>query len=279
MSPARSSRYKPVRGLVRGLSILSTLSERSHGGWSPTELADALDIHRTTLKRLCETLRQLRYLSFDDDTGRYSLAPAIRSLAAGFRDDDALIVAAQRIMPELIERLVWPVFLSIPERHAMVSRLENHHLSPLAFHRTTLGHDFPFHSTATGRAYIAACAREQRRELLRSQCSPKLRTTAYIGMLERRIASRVIDGFGVNDSGWRSFKNFSAIALPVFVDRRLAGTLTMGFPRSAMNSRQAIDRFGDRMQSEVERIGADASGVAAPAKKWPGMEPGLQISG
>ena len=79
-------------------------------------------------------------------------------------------------------------------------------------------------------------------------------------MLERRIASRVIDRFGVNDAGWRSFRNFSAIALPVYVDRRLAGTLTMGFPRSAMTSRQAIDRFGDAMQSEVERIGAAASG-------------------
>jgi IclR family mhp operon transcriptional activator len=266
MSPARSARYKPVRGLVRGLSILSTLSERSHGGWSPTELADTLDIHRTTLKRLCETLRQLHYVSFDADTGRYSLAPAILSLAAGFRDDDALILAAQRIMPELIESLVWPVFLSIPEKHAMVSRLENHHLSPLAFHRTTLGHAFPFHTTATGRAYIAACAPEQRRELLRSQLPPRMRSRAEVGLLERRISARVIEGFGVNDSGWGSFKNFSAIALPIHVDGRLAGTLTMGFPRSAMSNRQAIERFGDRMRGEVERIGIAAGAIPPVAQ-------------
>ena len=265
MAVARSSRYTVVRGLARGLNVLRALSERPPGGWSPTELADHLDIHRTTLKRLCETLRDLDYVSIDADTGRYSLTTSVRSLAAGFRDDDALIIAAQRIMPDLIRTLVWPVFLSVPERHAMVSRLENHHLSPLAFHRTTLGHDFPFHTTATGRAYIAACVPEQRRELLRSHCSPKLRTKAHVALLERRLASRVIGGFGVNDSGWRSFKNFSAIALPVYVDCRLAGTLTMGFPRSAMDSRQAIDRFGDRMQSEAERIGAAASsGCHAP---------------
>jgi IclR family mhp operon transcriptional activator len=267
MAVAPSSRYRVVRGLARGLNVLRALSERPHGGWSPTELADELGIHRTTLKRLCETLRELHYVSLDDATGRYSLAPAIRSLAAGYRDDDALIVAAERIIPEAIERLIWPVFLSIPERHAMVSRLENHHLSPLAFHRTTLGHDFPFHSTATGRAYIAACTPEQRRELLRSHCSPKMRTKAYVALLERRIASRVIEGFGINDNGWKAFKNFSAIALPVYVDRRLAGSLTMGFPRSAMDPRQAIDRFGDRMRSEVERIGAAASRLAAPAKQ------------
>ncbi len=270
MAVVRSSRYTAVRGLARGLQVLRALNERSAGGWSPTELSEELNIHRTTLKRLCETLRDLHYVSLDTATGRYSLAPSIRNLAAGYRDDDALIAATQRIMPELIETLVWPVFLSIPERHAMVSRLENHHLSPLAFHRTTLGHDFPFHTTATGCAYIAACLPEQRRELLRSQCSPKMRTKAHLALLERRLASRVIGGFGVNDSGWRSFRNFSAIALPVYVDRRLAGTLTMGFPRSAMDSRQAIDRFGDRMQSEAERIGAAASSMAVPAKKMAG---------
>ena len=125
------------------------------------------------------------------DSGRYSLTPSTRKLSAGFRDDDALIIAAQKMMPELIERLVWPVFVSVPERHAMVSRLENHHLSPLAFHRTTLGHYFPFHTTATGRAYIAACAPEQRRELLRSYCAPKMRSAADV-----RIARAPDSGAG-----------------------------------------------------------------------------------
>lgn len=270
MAPGRSSGYRVVRGLARGLHVLRALGERPPGGWSPTELADHLKIHRTTLKRLCETLRELRYVSMDADTGRYSLAPAVRHLAAGFRDDDALVLAAQRALPELIERLVWPVFLSTPERHAMVSRLENHHLSPLAFHRTTLGYCFPFHATATGRAYIAACAPEQRRELLRSHCSPPMRSDAYVDLLERRIASRVIDGFGVNDSGWGPFKNFGAIALPIYVNRRLAGSLTMGFPRSAMDIRQAIDRFGDKMQSEVEKIGTAAASVAMPVERMAG---------
>lgn len=270
MAPGRSSRYRTVRGLARGLHVLRALGERPPGGWSPTELADHLNIHRTTLKRLCETLRDLQYVSMDASTGRYSLAPSIRSLAAGFRDDNALILAAQRALPELTERLVWPVFLSTPERHAMVSRLENHHLSPLAFHRTTLGYCFPFHATATGRAYIAACAPEQRRELLRSHCSPQMRSGAYVDLLERRIASRVIDGFGVNDGGWGPFKNFSAIALPVYVNRRLSGSLTMGFPRSAMDIRQAIDRFGDKMQSEVKKIGAAAASVAMPVERMAG---------
>jgi IclR family mhp operon transcriptional activator len=263
MATARPSRYKVIRGLARGLNVLRALNERSPGGWSPAELAAYLEIHRTTLKRICETLRELQYVSMDVDTGRYCLAPAIRSLASGFRDDDALIVAARQMMPQLIEKLVWPVILSIPEKHAMVSRLENLHLSPLAFHRTTLGHCFPFHTTATGRAYIAACAPEQRRELLRSNCLPKMRSRAYVDLLERRIAARVIDRFGVNDNGWGAFKNFSAIALPIYVDHRLAGSLTMGFPRNAMSINQALDRFGDKIRSEVDRIGAIASSFAA----------------
>lgn len=263
MAPVRFSRYGVVRGLARGLNVLRALNERPAGGWGHKELADYLKIHRTTLKRILETLRELEYVAMDAYFGRYCLAPSVRSLASGFREDNALVVAAQEIMPELIEKLVWPVFLSTPEKHAMVSQLENHHLSPLAFHRTTLGHCFPFHVSATGRAYIAACAPEQRRELLRSNCSPKMRTKTYVNLLERRIAAQVLDGFGVNDNGWGAFANFSAIALPLYIERRVVGCLTMGFPCRAMSSRQAVDRFGDRIRSEAERIGAAAGSVAA----------------
>ena len=124
MASVDPSRYSVVRGLARGLKVLRALNERPPGGWSQTELADYLKIHRTTLKRILETLRELDYVALDADTGTYSLTPSIRSLASGFRDDNLLVGAAQRIMPELIEKLVWPVFLSIPERHGMVSRLE-----------------------------------------------------------------------------------------------------------------------------------------------------------
>ena len=294
MASVDPSRYSVVRGLARGLKVLRALNERPPGGWSQTELADYLKIHRTTLKRILETLRELDYVALDADTGTYSLTPSIRSLASGFRDDNLLVGAAQRIMPELIEKLVWPVFLSIPERHAMVSRLENLHLNPLAFHRTTLGYSFPFHSTATGRAYIFACAPEQRRELLRSNCSPKMRYGAYIKLMERRIDARVVDGFGVNDSGWGPFTNFGAIALPLYLEGRVAGCLTMGFPRRVMSSRQAIDQFGDRLRSQADRIAVIATGVAVknalsvktmandraaePVTKGPGIEPGRDVS-
>ena len=265
MTAVRSSRYSVVRGLARGLSILRALNDRPPGAWSLVELADHVDIHRTTVKRICETLHDLGYVSVDAETGRYRLASSVRSLAAGFRDDDALVDVARRLMPELIEKLVWPVFLSLPERHAMVSRIENHHLSPLAFHRTTLGHRFPFHTTATGCAYIAACQLEERRELLRGDCPPNTRSRG-VGVLERRVASRVIEGFGIIDSGWGNFRNFSAIALPVYVGRRPSGSLTMGFPTRAMTSRQAIERFGDRMRAETDRIGiAACAAMAEPA--------------
>ena len=122
MAPVRFSRYGVVRGLARGLNVLRALNERPAGGWGHKELADYLKIHRTTLKRILETLRELEYVAMDADSGRYCLAPSVRSLASGFREDNALVVAAQEIMPELIEKLVWPVFLSTPEKHAMVSR-------------------------------------------------------------------------------------------------------------------------------------------------------------
>ena len=100
MAVAPSSRYTVVRGLARGLNVLRALSERPPAAGAPRNWPVELGIHRTTLKRLCETLRELHYVSLD--TEHRSLQPHDRDPQSGrrVRDDDALIVAAQRILPD-----------------------------------------------------------------------------------------------------------------------------------------------------------------------------------
>lgn len=49
--------YKDVRSLARGLDVLKALNRAPGGRASTTDLAKACGVHRTTVKRLLETLR------------------------------------------------------------------------------------------------------------------------------------------------------------------------------------------------------------------------------
>ncbi|EXJ11818.1 helix-turn-helix domain-containing protein [Nitrincola nitratireducens] len=53
---SKETEYKTVRGLTRGLLLLNTLN-RLDGGASISELAKLTGIHRTTVRRLLETLQ------------------------------------------------------------------------------------------------------------------------------------------------------------------------------------------------------------------------------
>ena len=70
MNRDRDSDYKTVRGLSRGLALLNALN-RLDGGASPTRLAELTGLHRTTVRRLLETLQDEGYVRPPTDLYTY----------------------------------------------------------------------------------------------------------------------------------------------------------------------------------------------------------------
>ena len=77
------SKYPNVRGLSRGLLVLRALNAMERGRATPQQLSEATGLHRTTVRRLLETLLEDGFVrrSTSDDTFR--LALAVRSLSEG----------------------------------------------------------------------------------------------------------------------------------------------------------------------------------------------------
>lgn len=75
--------YKTVRGLTRGLMLLNMLN-RLDGGASVGLLAELSGLHRTTVRRLLETLQDEGYVrrSLSDDSFRLTIK--VRQLSEDF---------------------------------------------------------------------------------------------------------------------------------------------------------------------------------------------------
>lgn len=95
-------KYPNVRGLSRGLLVLRAMNAMERGRATPAQLSEATGLHRTTVRRLLETLLEEGFVrrSTSDDTFR--LALAVRSLSEGFTDDERVATIAPPIMGQLM---------------------------------------------------------------------------------------------------------------------------------------------------------------------------------
>ena len=57
MRPSSGAIYRPIQSLVRGLSILQAINRAPDGWASIAELSKQTGLHRTTVRRMLETLQ------------------------------------------------------------------------------------------------------------------------------------------------------------------------------------------------------------------------------
>jgi IclR family transcriptional regulator, mhp operon transcriptional activator len=245
--PRLSTRhYKPVRGLTRGLAVLKALNQAPGGIATIGEVAAACAIHRTTVKRLLETLRAEGFVRHADREGQYHLTFEVRRLSEGFEDEAWVSQVATPRMRDAVPRLVWPCDLATPEGGFMVVRESTHRWSMLSQHRAMIGERMPMLVTALGRAYLAACSDVERKELLELLRRRDDRWAALAR--DDRYVDRVVietrgHGYAFNDGEWAPEADFAAVAVPVFAGRRLLAAINLVFPKSAVARGDLESRF------------------------------------
>ncbi|MDP1165894.1 helix-turn-helix domain-containing protein, partial [Klebsiella pneumoniae] len=78
------------------------------GGARITELAQQTGLHRTTVRRLLETLQHEGYVRRSESDDSYLLTLKVRELSEGFRDEQWVSQCAAPLLGELMQQVVWP---------------------------------------------------------------------------------------------------------------------------------------------------------------------------
>jgi len=263
------TKYANVRGLARGLQVLKALNAMENGRATSQQLSDATGLHRTTVRRLLETLVEEGFArrSASDDSFRLTLA--VRTLSEGFTDDERIATIAPPIMGRLMQRVVWPSDLTTPDGDAMIIRETTHRFSPLSFHRNMVGRRLPMLLTAAGRAYFAACPEAEREdilEVLRSGAGGEqqlklAQDDAYIRNLVRQTRA---DGFGSNHGDWADQRKIGAVAVAIEVDGRVLASLNVIYLQQAITRAEATRRFVPELQRAAQEM-VDALAAQEPA--------------
>ena len=263
--------YKNVRALHRGLDVLAALNRLN--GASVELLAEATAIHRTTVRRLLETLVRLGYVERSSSNDHYRLTLSVRRLSDGFDDDAWVSAVAGPALRELHPKILWPTNIATYDYDAMLIRESSHRYSPFAIHHALVGQRLPMLRTALGQAYIAFCPERERREIidiLKSGNGPDsafAKDSAFLRELVRRTRRNGYAG----KTGDRE-KRVAAIAVPVMRGERVFACINAVFYRSAIGLPEAAAKYVEPLReaaSQIEsRVGSElpaSTPVASPA--------------
>jgi len=257
--------YREVRGLTRGLAVLRALNAMPGGLGGVADIARSTGLHRTTVKRLLETLRAEGLVHHKDDGASYALGFEVRRLSEGYVAADWLDQVAVPAMRRHLPVLSWPSDLATPDSGFMIVRESTHRSSLLSQHRATIGIRIPMLVSSLGRAWLAWCSQEEREatlSLLRHRADAigrMAKDDAYVNKILRDTRRR---GYALNKGEWESEQSVTAIALPILVAEHAIGAVNLVLQRQQVTDRQISGRYISRLRALANDISQGAEALA-----------------
>jgi IclR family mhp operon transcriptional activator len=256
--------YREVRGLSRGLAVLRALNALPGGIGGVAELARATGLHRTTVKRLLETLKVEGLVHHKDEGTSYALGFEVRRLSEGYVGAEWIDRVAAPAMREHLRALSWPSDLATPDSGFMIVRESTHRVSMLSQHRATIGIRIPMLVSSLGRAWLSWCAEEEREATLallreRTDSIGKMaRDGAYVKRVLRETRKR---GYAMNRGEWASEASVTAIGFPVRIGAHAIGAINLVLQNNVVSDREIATRYVPLLRSLAEEISKGAAGL------------------
>lgn len=189
-----------TRALARGLQVLEAIAEAGDGGLGPSAVARALRLDKATVLRLLVTLSDLDYIVQDPVTRGYRLTAKVVRLARKVTDRLDLREVARPHLEALRSRVRETVHLATVDgvNVVYIDKLESE--QSIQF-KSMVGQVMPLHSTALGKAFLAALPEDQRESRYgRLELTPRTeRTLTTLDGLRADVDQTRVRGYAIDD--------------------------------------------------------------------------------
>ncbi|MEM7300248.1 MAG: DNA-binding transcriptional regulator [Pseudomonadota bacterium] len=242
--------FANIRSAERTFDILRAMNSQNIS--RVRDLQEKTELPPATVVRVLETLVSLGYVQCHGRRVGYTLTEKILELSAGYHGLPLFIENAKDALLELTETIRWPAALATLDGTAMVVRISTIPNSPLAHTHSTLQKRLELLVRAHGRAYLAFCSREERRNLYWQLHKQEI-TTLPPDELEERMQGILanIKALGYAERAHEIDPHTTTLAMPIVVAERVRATVGVTFFRGANANRNSILR---EMKNVAERL-------------------------
>ena len=260
---SETTQYRQVQGLARGMKVLTALNASPGSTATVAELSERVKLHRTTVKRLLETLRLLGFVRYLRASNAYGVTFRIRQLSDSFRDEIWISEVASPALRALTEKIAWPSDLMTLDGDAMVVRETTHPIAPLSFSTGAIGDHIPMLWGAAGRAYLSFCPEDERVVLLKllrlrqDEEGTRARDAKFVAKIIETTQAR---GYATNDDVHKfDGRRFASLAIPIRRNGRVLACINIIYLLKAIRTRDVIERFLPDLVATGREIEAKAA--------------------
>lgn len=255
---------KTIRALSRGITVIRTIE--MYGATSLDALRERTGIPKTTLSRILLTLQTERLATQRIADGKWVPGQSFGTVSSNKKQHSRLVQAAIPELTRLCEKVIWPSDLSVRSGLRMVLVETSRPHTTLMFNKLAVGFEIDFLLSAPGRAYLAFCPDNERREILsKLEKRPAYKYLFDGGHMEAILHEVHDQGFGHRDSRWGGRSNkfrkvyddgLDAIAVPIMNKDAVLGCANIVWIRSLMSREDAVARYLDDLKEAAGTISA-----------------------
>lgn len=201
MSPAseRQAGSTRVQSVERAAALLRAVAAATGADGSATALAETVGLNRTTTWRILTTLEQERLVTYDKETGTYSLGFGLIDLA-GQADGDGMVRSARLVLQRLAAVARETAALAVVRGGVLTYVAEATAGTVVA--AGWQGREVALHATSTGKVLLAYSHPAELRALLRLPRGGRLprytpSTITSLSTLEKELAVTRERGYAV----------------------------------------------------------------------------------
>ena len=152
-----------IQSLRKGIEALLFLASRKSAG--VTELAEALEINKSTAFRILDTFLEANMVEKNRETLKYKLGPAILRLSEQYYKNYNIIAEAKPLMERLASEIRESVHLCVSANNSAVIIEQIMSDSRLVVN-ARIGNSEPLHCSSVGKCLLAFAGDEDREKML-----------------------------------------------------------------------------------------------------------------
>lgn len=224
-----------VRSADRALEILEILGTIK-GGLKHGEIAQALNIPKSSLSKLISSLLAKDYLAIDSANRTYSIGPMVLTLANSYLAGLDIVRAAQPVIWDAMVKTGESASLMIRSGHeGLIVCKENS--SHIVIARFSIGMRVPLYASAGGKAMLAFIPPEELDAYISSVELVQLTPATITNPDDLRKELKKIRNKGLARCNGEQFEDLISIAAPVFGwNGRVVASVGTPFPKIRSNA-------------------------------------------
>ncbi len=244
-----------VRSVERAAQIMGLLLESGTGSKRVTELSRDLELHKTTVVRLLQTLVAIGVAKKDEDTNRYSWEPltciALISRARDVCSRTDMVQEALRELADASGETAYVARLDVRQREMAIAAVARP--KGLGWVHLAVGNRLPAHVTAVGKICLAYMSSAEIAEWVKGGLARRTRhTITSEDRLRRELRRYRRQGYALNRG--ESTLGLSAVAVALREENRSPMAAVGITPLSDRMTEESIERWVPMLKESSEKI-------------------------